>query len=252
ASRDSGSTDSTASFTLGSGVTTATFADQALGMLAICTNAADASTANQTFQLSALGSAPISVKAGQCSPSIRVPAGPATVLELARPTFSLSFVQASDSRLLSGPFDNPATVAVPFGGTADETVVTFTNGVDTGQFTLCQQSPEPSLQDTPFTLSVTYVVNGVTTSNDVSLMPGQCSALSADIPVVDADGNPIEVDVSEAPIPTVQVSDIALDGAGTVGPRHLTAGTAPSTTPEGIPTPTYTNVRTPVVPDGRS
>jgi hypothetical protein len=247
AGRDNGSSGSTAAFTIGSGITTATFTNQALATLEVCKNAADASTAGQTFQFSVNGGAPINVRAGQCSPAMQVPAGTATVRELAKTNFSLVSVSANDSRLLSGPTANPATVAVPFGGVANETVVTFTNRVNTGQFKLCKQSPEPTLQTTSFSFNYSYTVNGTTFVGSASLRPGECSALSLDIPVVDASGNPITVNVSEGFAPTVQVSDISLDGSGTLTARDLNAQTASFTIGQGVSTLTYTNVRTPIV-----
>lgn len=245
ASQDTGSYPPTANLTVGSGITTATFTNEAFGTLEVCKAAADQSTATQTFQFSVNSGAPISVHAGQCSTPIAVPAGTATVYESGSANFHLVGVAANDGRLISGTTDNPATVSVPFGGVSNETVVTFTNAVNTGEFKICKASPEPSLQGVSFSFSYSYTVNGVTTTGTASLKPGQCSALSGDIPVVDPNGNPIAVGISEASTPTVQVSNISVDN-GTLAGSDLAAGTATVYVNKGFTTVTYTNVRTPV------
>jgi hypothetical protein len=176
-----------------------------------------------------------------------VPAGTATVREVARANFALLSVSANGGRLVSGPTDNPATVTVPFGGIGNETVVTFTNRVRTGQFKICKRSPEATLQNTTFSFTFTYQVNNEEpVTGGAQLRPGECSGLSDPIPVVDANGDPIRISVSEAPTPTVEVSSIVLAGSGTLLGSNTAAGTATFTVGEGFATLTYTNVRTPV------
>ncbi|MBI2710371.1 MAG: hypothetical protein HYX34_11855 [Actinobacteria bacterium] len=243
----------TANIVVGSGITTATFTNQALGTLEVCKNAADASTSGQTFQFSVNGGSAISVRAGQCSGPIQVPAGNATVRELSKANFALVSVTALGpggvNRRLTGPTDNPATVSVPFGGVADETVVTFTNRVLTGQFKICKASPDSSLQGITFSFTYSYVVNGVTTTGGTALQPGQCSALSSNIPVQDANGNPVTVNVAEQATAGTQVSSITLDGAGTLTASNTAAGSASFTIGSGFTALTYTNVRT-ALPSG--
>jgi hypothetical protein len=249
-SADAGSSGSTAKLTVQSGVTIATFTNRALGTIEVCKNAADASTATQSFQFSVNGGTPFSVRAGDCSPTIRVPAGTATVRETVPANFELANVSANDSHLLSGPTDNPATVSVSTGGVATETVVTFTDRVKTGQFKICKASPEPTLQNTAFNFTSSYTVNGSTVNGTASLKPGDCSGLSAPIPVVDAQGNPITVNVTEAPTASVVISSIVVDGAGSLTASNTTTGTASFTQGNGIATITYTNVRAPVTAAG--
>jgi hypothetical protein len=245
ASQDTGSYPPTANLTVGSGITTATFTNEAFGTIEVCKAAADASTATQTFHFSVNSGPQISVHAGQCSTPIAVPAGTATVYEASSANFHLVGVAANNGRLISGTTDNPATVSVPFGGVSNETVVTFTNAVNTGEFKICKVSPEPTLQGVSFSFGYSYTIGAVTTTGTASLQPGQCSALSGDIPVVDASGNPIAVHVSEAPTPTVQVSNISVDN-GTLAASDLGAGTATVYVNQGFTTVTYTNVRTPI------
>ena len=53
---------------------------------------------------------------------------------------------------------NPVTVSTPFGGVENETVVTFTNAVNTGQFKICKVSSEPTLQGVTFNFTYSYTV----------------------------------------------------------------------------------------------
>jgi len=249
ASQDLGSSPPVANLKVGSGITTATFTNQAFGTIEVCKAAADPSTATQTFGFSVNSGPTIWVHAGQCSPPIAVPAGTATVFELAKANFHLVSVGVAPSdRFVSGT--NPVTVSVPFGGVENETVVTFTNAVDTGQFKICKVSSEPTLQGVVFTFHYNYTVNGTPYSGTAYLKPGECSALSGDIPVVDPNGNPIPVYVSEDAVPTVAVSNITVTN-GTLAAHNYGAGTATIYVNKGFTTVTYTNVRTPVAPAGR-
>jgi hypothetical protein len=247
ASNDAGSFVPTANLTIGSGITTATFTNMAFGTVEVCKVAADASTATQSFQFSVNGGAPFWVHAGQCSLPIAVPAGTATVAEAGKANFHLVNVTATgptgDNRWISGT--NPVTVSTPFGGVENETVVTFTNAVNTGQFKICKVSSEPTLQGVTFNFTYTYTVNGVTTNGTAALTPGTCSSLSGNIPVVDPNGNPIPVVVNELSTPTVQVSNIAVSN-GTITSQNLGTGRVCFYVNQGVTTVTYTNVRTPI------
>jgi hypothetical protein len=107
ASRDAGSFVPTTNLTIGTGITTATFTNEAFGTIEVCKTAADPSTASQSFDFSVNGAAPIQVHAGQCSLPIAVPAGAATVSEAGVGDFHLVSVTAlgptGDNRLLTGP-----------------------------------------------------------------------------------------------------------------------------------------------------
>jgi len=252
ASQDTGSAPPTARFTVGSGtVTIATFTNEAYGTIEVCKKAADVSTGTQTFYFSINGGTPIAVPAGQCSDPISVPAGTATVYESGPGNFHLVGITAigptHDNRLVTGSTDNPATVQVPFGGVENETVATFTNAVNTGEFKICKASPEPTLQQTVFHFTYSYTLPGVAdpVSGTADLKPTQCSALSGDIPVVDPAGQPIPVYITEAATASVKVSNVAVAN-GALVTADYTAGTATINVNEGFTTVTYTNVRTPV------
>ncbi len=227
-SADNGSTSTTANLTVQSGIVTATFNNMALGTLEICKNAYDPQTYGKWFNFVINGSINISVEAGFCSPQIQVPAGTATVLELSKTHYHLYSVTATgptgDNRLISGP--NPATVSVPFGGVGNETVVTFTNAVDTGQFKICKTTSDPSLDGQTFQFSWNYTVDNTTTSGTVGLMPGQCSGFSAAIPVLDSAGNPVQVNVTESATPGDYVQSITYAGNGSLVTSNTGAGTS--------------------------
>ena len=249
ASNDTGSFVPTANLKIGAGFTTATFTNQAYGTVEICKVAADASTATQSFQFSVNGGAPIWVHAGQCSLPIAVPAGTATVAEAGKANFHLVSVAATgpagETRVVSGT--NPVTVSTPFGGVENETVVTFTNAVNTGQFKICKVSSEPTLQGVTFTfISVYELPNAGPVESIAQLTPGTCSQLSANIPVVDPDGNPIDIGVHEESVSGVAVSNIAVQN-GTLVSSDPGSGSATLHVNQGFTTITYTNVRTPPV-----
>jgi hypothetical protein len=97
------------------------------------------------FSFSVNGGSPITVDAGECSGPIIVPAGTATVSEVAQDNFNLEGFTAvgpdGTSRLVSG--SNPITVNVPWGGESlqgigNETLVTATNRVDVGRIKVCK------------------------------------------------------------------------------------------------------------------
>jgi hypothetical protein len=244
ASNDTGSFVPTANLKIGAGFTTATFTNQAYGTVEICKVAADASTATQSFQFSVNGGAPIWVHAGQCSLPIAVPAGTATVLEAGKSNFHLVNVLAAgpagETRLVSGT--NPVTVSTPFGGVENETVVTFTNAVNTGQFKICKVSSEPTLQGVTFEIDWGYL--GGLLHGSVFLKPGECSGLSVPIPVVDPNGIALNITATEVNLPaSTEVSNI------TVTNGHDVTNTPPQdvfNVFQGVTTVTFTNVRTPV------
>ncbi len=242
-SNDNGSTSTTANITVGAGVTTATFNNMALGTIEVCKNAADAQTATQTFSFTVNGSINVNVHAGQCSMPITVPAGTATVYEQSKANFHLVSVTATgpsgDNRIVSGT--NPVTVSSPFGGVGNETVVTFTNAVNTGQFKICKTSSDPNLQNHSFTFSYSASYDNTTVSGTTSLTPGTCSSLSAPIPVQDSTGATITVNVSEAATAFVAVTSITYQGNGALTASSTASGTASFTIGQGANVLTYDN-----------
>jgi hypothetical protein len=198
----------------GNNITSVTFTNQAEGTIEICKTAADTETLGNgsnpfVFSISDGSiSDTITVDAGKCSAPMLVPAGSAIVTEGASTNFHLVSVTATgptgDNRVISG--FNPVTVSVPFSGTTlygNETLVTFTNAVNTGQFKICKTSSSLLLADESFRFNWAYVLNGTTVRGTITLKPGQCGYLdgsglgiSPAIPVVDNNGNAVIVEVS--------------------------------------------------------
>ena len=245
ASQNTGSAPPTANLLVGTGITTATFTNQALGTVEICKVAADPSTSTQTFQFSVNGGPAISVHVGQCSQPIPVPAGTATVYELAKTNFHLVTVTATgpagENRIVSG--FNPVTVSTPFGGVDNETLVTFTNAVDTGQYKICKESPEPTLQDVAFEFAYGAAGYG---GGRLWLKPGECSALSIPIPLQVGSPTPqrVQISVSELTPAGVEVASIVVTNGTVFG----NAGGVQFHVNLGITTVTFTNVRTSIDP----
>jgi hypothetical protein len=229
ASNDLGSAPPTANLTVGSGITTATFANEAFGNLKVCKVAADAETANQWFTFSVNGGPTFMVQAGHCSPVLAVPAGTATISESPSANFHLVSVSTNPSGDLKSVSGNTATVTVPFGGSSYQgnlVVASFTNAVNTGTFELCETTSNPAIIQA-FTISWSYGLNGSTYSGTVSEAPGQCSPIVATVPVVDANGNPVTVSTSQTPgPPPIVIDSITLGGAGTLVTDSPSTGTA--------------------------
>jgi hypothetical protein len=156
-------------------------------------------------------------------------------------------VAATTGRLVTGATDNPATVLTPLGGVANETVLTFTNAVNTGQFKICKVSSEPTLQGVTFHFTYSYTAYGNTVTGTAAMTPGSCSGISVTVPLIDSTGLPVAVKVTEKATATVAVSDISIDN-GTIVSKDLAGGTATMNVNKGITILTFTNVRTPVNP----
>ena len=75
----------------------------------------------------------------------------------------------------SSPAATPITVSVPFGGVGNETLVTYTNGVNTGEFKICKTSSATAdgsgllLAGDTFWYTYSYTVDGVTTVGTTSV-----------------------------------------------------------------------------------
>jgi hypothetical protein len=237
------------------GVTTVTFTNvlEPPRTMLVCKAASDPSTAAQSFQFSVNGGTAFSVTPGTCAPAIVLPIAndTASVSEVGTTNFHLVGVTAvgpgNVNRLNSAATDNPAIVSVPFGGSANQTVVTFTNAVNTGQLTICKASTEPTLQTTTFNFTYSYTVNGTTINGTAALTPGQCSDPSAAIPVVDATGNPIAIAIAETASAGVVVSDIEVDN-GILSGSDFGAGTTTANVNQGTTTVTFTNALAPPPP----
>jgi hypothetical protein len=244
-SADTGSSPAAgAAFTVQPGITAATFTNQAEGTIELCKDAADPQTQGKPFDFSVNDGPSFTVNAGQCSQAITVPAGTATVFEFPSTNYHLVSVTAigpvGDNRLLSGT--NPITVSTPFGGVGNETLVTFTNAVNTGEFKICKTTNEPQIIGTvSFTFDYSYTVDATTTIGAVSMTPGQCSGLFGPIPVLNSAGDPITVWVTEVATPGDYVAAITYAGNGSLTGSDPNDGTSNFALGYGVNTITYDN-----------
>ena len=224
--------------TPGNDITSVTFTNQAEGTIEICKDAAagDNITLGQPFQFTVNGGAPITVLAGECSPAIAVPAGTATVDELASTNYHEVSVTAigpdGSNRIISGtgiaPDLNPIVVSVPFGGVGNETLVTYTNTVNTGEFKICKTTSATAdgsgvlLAGDTFTFLYGYTVDAVMTPGSVSLtipLNAQsgvivCSGILAVLPVQQANDAAVTVNITEESFLGVHVDGINYAGNG--------------------------------------
>jgi hypothetical protein len=81
-------------------------------------------------------------------------------------------------------------------------------------------------------------------SGDAALMPGQCSTPSDPIPVVDAAGNPLPIQVFEHATVGVEVGNIGVDNGSLIG-SDPAAGSTTALVASGVTTVTFTNVLEP-------
>jgi hypothetical protein len=243
--------------TPGNNITSVTFTNQAEGTIEICKVAADPQTQGKPFDFTVNGGTPFIVNAGQCSPAIAVPAGTATVDELSSTNFHLVSVTAigpdGSNRLISGT--NPITVSVPFGGVGNETLVTYTNAVNTGEFKICKTTTATAdgsgvlLAGDTFDYTYSYTVDGNTTTGTTSLtipLNAQsgvivCSGLYGPIPVEQSNGNAVSVTVTEAAYPGVHVLSITYAGSGALTASSTTGQYGTFTLGEGVNTLTFDN-----------
>ena len=241
---------SPSSLTIGSGINVATVTNEALGTIEVCKNlvageAIPSPNVSFPFTISDGGvTINVSVPVNQCSLPETVPAGTATVTEGSVADYHFVSATGNGSTLLSSPTSNPATYSVPAGGVGTETVATFTNAVNAAQFKICKLASNTILDGTSFAFSWSYTVNGTTTTGTASLEPNQCSSLQGPIPVINADGTPVEVYVTEGATPVATVQSIVVSGSGTLAGSDTADGTSTitlGTTDGGITTDTYTN-----------
>jgi hypothetical protein len=159
-------------------------------------NSPSAVTGNFTFTVNGTS---VSVPVGQCSQPIKLPAGTATVTEVARPGFQLTGIRTDrEERLVSSDLDTrTAVVQVVAGDVSTQTIVRFRNRVaQAGQLKVCKLAGVGVANGASFTFNV----NG----QAVTVSAGSCSA-----PLNFPQGT--EVSVTETNIPSnLQVAVITV------------------------------------------
>jgi hypothetical protein len=240
--------------TLGPGINTVTFTNQAFGTVEICKNmqTGDEAFNGATFTFTVGAGAPFDVAAGRCSPPVKVPAGTVTVAEAAKASFSFVSSTATGpqggNRVVSGT--NPVTVTVVSG---TETLVTFTNKVQRARFKICKvidPGSTTALGNQDFTFFYTYASDDGEAGSDLVTIPaGGCTGLFGGpdgFPVINTDGSPSLISVSEfQDFSTFQVTSIVVENGSfwPVIPNNpdLASGTAVVNPNVGVVRITYTN-----------
>jgi hypothetical protein len=238
------------SITLAPGINTATFTNTARGLLEICKHAIadlNRTTTQPTFQFRVDGGGLINVRAGTCTPPMRVSVGAHTVSEVSSPNYELDpgspaavllgfdtnggiVVSPADREISRQLSSRSVTVNVPYGPNG-ETLVTFFNRVRQGQIKICKAitpGSVDSLGGKTFTYHV--YVNGRTFTVG-PIAPGECQF------VTDSFGNPRNFPILDAnlkPVTVGALEDNATDATPTLGTFYvsrlaLTGGTNPQT-----------------------
>lgn len=224
---------------VGDGFADAEFTNTPMGYIEVCKNFAPRQYNNRynfaTFTVN--GGTPFEVQGGDCSAPIEVVAGAgtATITETIAPNYyfeGVTAVAAVESagpvnELVSGATVNPAVVNVPYGNVGNETVVTYTNGVDPTAIKICATEPSatPDGQTVNFDWSYTdsdqeidptvyegsRIPNLTITASD----PAPCELFNGP-PVFDPEGNPYMLTITETSIsdPSAVVTGISYQGNG--------------------------------------
>lgn len=281
-----GSTATTAMFTVAPvGVTAAEFTNEPMSYVEVCkefntaVGAAPSAAYNAAFSANFQvdGLTPVTVAGGACSAPMLVPAATATsvtelgVFENNDPSLNVSgdffisdvsTLSASDPlglRLLSAPSANPASVATPYGGVGNETVVTFTNTVAPSQFKICVDETSADANLVGQTVTFTYWFEGGSPGTVyLTLVPLTqspdglvCSGLIAGPLSINPDSSTNDVTVTETGITgagAVQVTNITYAGNGSVDSLPSFPADLPASitfdTGGGINVVTFTDGRT--------
>jgi len=189
--------------TLTPGINTVTITNTARGLLEICKAAVAGLNTQPTFQFRVDNGGVINVRGNTCTQPMRVSVGNHTVTEVSSTNFDVSSITATPSGNLvsSSLTGRTATVSVQY---AQDTSVTFTNTIKTGQIKVCKQIPSTSLDSLGgkyFDYDV-YVGNGTGGYTLITLgpiKPGECTSFTPPFPVLYANGKNRAFGVVERP-----------------------------------------------------
>ncbi len=205
--------------TLAPGINSKTITNTAKGLLEICKHAIDGIRTQPTFQFRVDGGGMINVRAGTCTPPMRVSVGNHTVSEVASPNYELDpgsaaavllgfdthggiVVSPADREVSRQLSSRSVTVNVPYGPNG-ETLVTFYNRIKQGQIKVCKAitpGSADSLGNKPFNFTV-YVLGRSFPVGPI--LPGECQFVldsfgnPRNFPILDSSGNHVAVAVLE-------------------------------------------------------
>lgn len=184
------------------------------GFLEICKAASGPGvTGSFDFQV---GGRTVAVPVGACSPAIELPAGTATVTEVAQPGAVVTDVSTTPSaRLIShSAGSRTATVAVAEGSVSTQTVVTFTNSYEIGQLKLCKIAGPGIATGTNFV----FMVGPQAVNVPAGPTPGGFCSVAGSFPAG------TDLSITETPAPGATASSIVVEPADRVSGAADVAG----------------------------
>jgi hypothetical protein len=227
--------------TVGPGINTISFTNQAFGQFEICKTTDQGNSVSGVFTFDYAGVSvgntthgSVQVAVGHCSFPIIVPVDNYTIAEEATTGFSFSSVTATgpfgDSRVIVG--GNPLVISVPYfnasGPAGGETLVTFVNKAQVATIKVCKLIDPGSttpIGGRSFAFKIwtpNPAGNVLLTSASVAPpYPGPASCvLLGSYPVLQSDGTPTKLLVGEVLQTGVQVESISLNGNATVNTNN--------------------------------
>jgi hypothetical protein len=225
------------------GYADAVFTNTPMGYIEVCKNFDPARWDNPynfaTFTVN--GGSPFEVQGGDCSGAIEVPAGAGTavITETLGANYYFEGVtavaavqgQGPVNELVSAATANPATVNVPYGNAGNETIVTYTNGIDPTSIKVCATDPGAVPNGQTVAFSWKYVDSNpnplvgdtgiffglpLPSLTITALDPTPCEVFTGP-PVLDPVGYPYVLTITERSIsgsPGVEVTGIGYQGLG--------------------------------------
>ncbi len=133
-------------------------------------------------------------------------------------------------------------MSVPY-GTQGETLVTFYNRIKRGFVKVCkvvQTGSLDALGTTDFTFSVSVGTDSFMLG---PIKNGECAISAVDYPILQPNGMPTVVNVTENPIMGVVVTDITYTGSGTVNGASTCLGSISYNLGGGVNVTTFTNAK---------
>ncbi|HEV2759422.1 MAG TPA: hypothetical protein VGV86_07635, partial [Acidimicrobiales bacterium] len=176
----------------------------------------------------------LTVPVGACSGPLELPAGRATIAEVAVEGVSVTDVRTSPTdRLISRTVDTrTAVVTVVAGDVSTQTVVTFLNRADLAPLKVCKVAGTGIARGTEFT----FLAGARTVAVPAGPAPGGYCVVAGSFPVA------TNVSVSELVPRGVQVSDISIAPADRrVGAANLAGGSVIVRIGSGFSEATFTN-----------
>jgi hypothetical protein len=226
----------TKTITIGSGINSVSFNNQAFGQVEVCKDVDNPQFNGVVFTFKISGvSGNTQVAAGACSQPILVPVGQVTITETAQTGFAVSGVTATgnfgDNRLVSQS-GNAATVSVPFfnnaGSAGGETDVHFLNTTQSATIKICKViesgSAGTSIANQPYTFKIADVTGGLPGTVLTAALPvappypgpASCSTYGP-INVVKSDGTTkTKLRITENTAPNASPSVIDVNGPANV------------------------------------